>query len=295
MRATLMHNPRAGSGEPSADALLAMIRAAGYDVAYQSTKADDYAAALQDPGDLVVAAGGDGTVRKIACRIASRGIPMAILPLGTANNIAESFGLSGSIPELIDGWGDAARRHLRIGVVAGAHEEKEFVESVGMGYFTETMWAFQESPESEADDDPQLEMERVKERLIGGIGEYSARDWTGTLDGEQISGRFLAVLAMNVGSFGPQLSLVPDADPGDELLRVVTLTEEDRRVVSRLVGDRRFELPASHLRVGRSLRLAPPDLMRVDGKFFDPRDAFGSDGEIEVCLTERFVEVLVGR
>ena len=38
---------------------------------------------------LVVAAGGDGTVRAVALRLLGRDVPVAILPMGTAGAFAE--------------------------------------------------------------------------------------------------------------------------------------------------------------------------------------------------------------
>jgi diacylglycerol kinase family enzyme len=53
------------------------------------------AAALAQPGDAVVAAGGDGTVRAVATGLmqvdAATRPPLAILALGTANNVARSL------------------------------------------------------------------------------------------------------------------------------------------------------------------------------------------------------------
>jgi diacylglycerol kinase family enzyme len=46
-------------------------------------------------------AGGDGTAANAARTVAGRAIPLAVLPLGTANNIARSLGYVGSIEELI--------------------------------------------------------------------------------------------------------------------------------------------------------------------------------------------------
>ena len=62
MRVTLIHNPVAGCEEqPTADELKSLIRAAGHEVVYKSCKDLDWTRALDDPGDLVAVAGGDGT------------------------------------------------------------------------------------------------------------------------------------------------------------------------------------------------------------------------------------------
>lgn len=64
-----------------------MLRDEGYVVSYRSTE-KDWKKALERPGDLVVAAGGDGTIAKVARQMAHRGTPLTVMPLGTANNIA---------------------------------------------------------------------------------------------------------------------------------------------------------------------------------------------------------------
>ena len=49
----------------------------------------------QDSIDVVIAAGGDGLIGGVITHIAESGLPLGILPLGTANDIARSL----SIPQ----------------------------------------------------------------------------------------------------------------------------------------------------------------------------------------------------
>ena len=62
MRITLMHNPTAGRGEHARQELVSALAKAGHQVTYQSTKKSSYKKALKKPADLVLVAGGDGTV-----------------------------------------------------------------------------------------------------------------------------------------------------------------------------------------------------------------------------------------
>ena len=49
--------------------------------------------------------GGDGTVGRVTRRMVGRGVPITVLPSGTANNIARSLGLiERPFEELIRGW-----------------------------------------------------------------------------------------------------------------------------------------------------------------------------------------------
>src|SRR5256885_7051126 len=91
MRITLMHNPKAGRGKLVKRDLMAALARAGHLAIYQSTKKSDYKEALREPADLVLAAGGDGTVGKVGRELIDTGIPLSVLPLGTANNLARSL------------------------------------------------------------------------------------------------------------------------------------------------------------------------------------------------------------
>src|SRR4051794_26304653 len=101
MRITLMHNPKAGRGAHGKKDLIAALTRAGHQVTYQSTKKSNYKKALKQPTDLVLVAGGDGAVAKIPRHLLDSGIPMGVLPLGTANNIARSLGFTAPLEEII--------------------------------------------------------------------------------------------------------------------------------------------------------------------------------------------------
>ena len=87
MQVTLIHNPGAGTNDnqrPSRRELESMIREAGHGLRYQSVDVKGWASALAHHADLIAVAGGDGTVATVARRLVGRGIPIAILPIGTA-------------------------------------------------------------------------------------------------------------------------------------------------------------------------------------------------------------------
>ena len=60
-----------------------------------SPGAEQAARLLRTGVDLVVVAGGDGTVREVVSALTGSGVPLAILPTGTANLFARNLGLDG--------------------------------------------------------------------------------------------------------------------------------------------------------------------------------------------------------
>ncbi len=74
-RAILVHNPGSGNGRHSAEELTAQLRRAGFRVRYIHAKKRKEMKGLRDAKGLIVVAGGDGTVHRVARRIAGRDAP----------------------------------------------------------------------------------------------------------------------------------------------------------------------------------------------------------------------------
>jgi diacylglycerol kinase (ATP) len=303
MRVTLLHNPKAGYDSPAKDELKKLLKKADYKVDYESVKKKDWEEALEDPGDLVVVAGGDGTIAKVATRLAGSGTPMAILPVGTANNIATSLGIRGSPEELIAGWETAHRRKLDIGVASGPWGETRFVEAVGLGLFTHSMALVEARAELEAPEDRDEELVRDLKFLQMTLSDSRSRAWQITLDGEDLSDEYFLLEILNVPCIGPNLCMAPEASPGDGRLDLVLLTEEYRArfaeyLTQRIEGEMpSLELPA---RSGRRVELRwEGSPMRVDDHLYADatlgNDTGGEAGQGEVVQIwiESEVEVLV--
>src|SRR5438046_10481838 len=133
MRVTLMHNPKAGDAEHGEKQLMTALANAGHHASYQSTKKSDYKKALKKPADLVLAAGGDGTVGKVGCELIDSSITLGVLPLGTANNLARSLGFIASPDEIITGLNAAERRGFDIGLARWPWGKRYFFEMSGDG------------------------------------------------------------------------------------------------------------------------------------------------------------------
>jgi len=149
MRALLLHNPSAGTGAHSAESLSKAVSKAGYSVTYCPTKEGLYKDALKQDTDLLVIAGGDGTIAKIIRRMRDTDIPLAILPLSTANNITRSVGVDGDADALLRLLYSHDTVHLDIGLAAGPWGRRRFVEGLGLGALAHLMVEGSKPPAAE--------------------------------------------------------------------------------------------------------------------------------------------------
>lgn len=205
------------------------IERCGHTVVHVVEQESEAARVLDTPAELVVAAGGDGTVSAAARVLAGRGVPLAILPVGTANNIARSLGDGhrGSIDELVQRWTRARLRPFDLGVVRGSFGERRFVESVGSGLIPAGIAAAQARPlEEEQQSTVKLAHAATKYHEV--LSRLEPRPWTISLDGSTITGEFLLVEVLNTPNIGPNLVLSPDATASDGYFSVVIASEEHR-------------------------------------------------------------------
>lgn len=226
MQITLIHNPGAGDGQ-DVKALVRLISDAGHDLRYRSSK-KGWEQLLDERSDLVVAAGGDGTVGKVAMAAADRGLPFAAVPIGTANNIAKTIGVFGDAVDLIETWSTLPRSEqpFDLGEVVAPWGSKRFVEGVGGGLIADLI-----AREEEVAADATLlgrETDRALHLLAELVRKTPVRLWQVHAGGKDFSGNYFALEVLNIRFVGPNLPLAPGAFPGDGLLDVVMIGDTDR-------------------------------------------------------------------
>jgi diacylglycerol kinase (ATP) len=227
MRVTIMHNPTSGKGQVKKKDLVAACKLAGLSATYHSTKAAGWKKALRQRADLVVVAGGDGTVSKIACQLVGRDVPLAIVPLGNANNIARSVGIAGTVHELAESWTHGHKQALDIGLAFGAWGSRKFVEAVGVGPLASIIENDEESDKKHGADN----LRQGRKELRQEFKKAEPVDYRLTLDGKRVAGKFVAIEIANIRYTGPGLELAPKSDPGDAVLNVVCVRATDRNKV----------------------------------------------------------------
>ncbi len=98
MKALVIFNPQSGNGERHdvRDALSRHFGAVGIDYEIHESRTSDQITEvvrrrLSDGFDLVVAAGGDGTVSAVSDGLSGNSIPLGIIPIGTGNVLAREL------------------------------------------------------------------------------------------------------------------------------------------------------------------------------------------------------------
>lgn len=241
MRVVVVHNPTSGDNDVVRHELVELIRGSGHDVDYYESD-EPWEAELQRRPDLVCVAGGDGTVAPVARAARDRRVPMTILPMGTANNVAQFLGLSG-IPfgELVGGWAGAPTQPFDLGVARGPWGEYVFIESVGVGLIADLIVEVDRGGASHVNDvedrdgriDAALDvLDDLVHRAVPIPCDIRGDDFA-------FSGEYLLVEVMNFGAAGPNLTLAAAADGADGLLEVVLASADDRRALGEYVARRR--------------------------------------------------------
>jgi diacylglycerol kinase (ATP) len=108
MKALVILNPSAGNGERPGlcDALSRHFAAARIEYEVHETRkeeplADMVRRRLLDGFDLVIAAGGDGTVSAVSDGLVGSSIPLGIIPIGTGNLIARELDLPDEVEQAV--------------------------------------------------------------------------------------------------------------------------------------------------------------------------------------------------
>jgi diacylglycerol kinase family enzyme len=271
MRVSLLYNEDAGDGV-SRQHLREAIRKCGHDIVHVVEHDAHLERVAAESTELLVAAGGDGTVRRAAAAIAGTGVALAILPVGTANNIAKSFGIDGSIPDLIEGWPSARRVPLDLGVVRGVWGESRFVESVGVGLIPAGIAAMEAEP-SRGEQSADAQLARAVGEFEEVLSRLQARRWSVTIDGAGLDEDLLLLEVLNIRSVGPNLVLSPDADPSDGVFSVVAAGERHREELVAYLHRRRTGEPCSlslPSRLATRIEIHGWDLMHVDDEVRRP-------------------------
>ncbi|MEX2542760.1 MAG: diacylglycerol kinase family protein, partial [Trueperaceae bacterium] len=274
--ATLIFNPHAGAGGVAPESLQDMLVDAGYRPSYRATEhAEELDGILKESEGLIVVAGGDGTFREVALRTAGSDRPIALLPLGTANNSARTLGIEGPIRQVVAGLRSPRKLAVDLLRARGPWGEELVVEGAGLGLYANVLAAYR----------PQDGKSLLRAILAAAstLDADTAVRCRVELDGERLDGEYLLVEGMNMRAIGPRLTLAPVADPTDGLLDLVLVRHEKRDAllayVRGLMTSGLAELPSVELVQGKTVKVNwRGSAFHVDGNLCDEVSAGATRG-----------------
>lgn len=292
MRVAVFYNNDAGWGVSARDIQDAIARH-GHALVQLLEKDQGIERLFDRPCDLVVAAGGDGTVATVAREVARRRVPMAMLPIGTANNVALDFGWTGTFDEIIGGWQLDRACDADLGIARGPFGTRHFLESVGGGIVTRVIADMDEHPTA-GDMSPDTQLAMAIERYARVMASLAARPWTMRIDGTEVEGDFLLVEVLNTRSIGPNFEVASDSDPCDGLFTIALAREAHRDALSDYWAARlRGAVPpplALERRLARQVDIIATEEIHIDDEVFTRHDA----GHVSVVLDPGLVRILIG-
>ena len=174
-------------------------------------------AAAQGAG-LVIACGGDGTVRQVATAVRSSTTPMGLVPAGTGNDLARALRIPRSdLGDAVTLALEAPVRSIDVGRVRTGEQERFFATIVTAGFDSLV-----------TDRTNAMRWPNGKARYLLAIGmEYfrlAPRDFRVEIDGELVhDGPAILTAVGNTESYGGGMRILPTADPADGLLDVTIL------------------------------------------------------------------------
>lgn len=309
MEIAVLHSPTAGDRDLGRRKLLRLLRHAGYRPRYFSLKEAAWKKKNALRGvELVAVAGGDGSVRRVILELHDRGLPLALLPLGTANNICASLGIAGKPKQIIASWKRALRRQIDLGVARGPWGEQLFVESVGVGLIGRAIVVM-----TAVGDATEHRLERREDRVhrdasvvLALAHEVHPVKLAVSHDGRIFrADQYLLFEVMNISRVGPGLELAPEADPSDGCLNVVSATAREREKLKRAIASSIVPRDPGGTLTRRRVRSLRMELKDGEFRFDDQialnlRDASSRrrDGKcvrVEISVRPRACEILVPR
>lgn len=281
VRARLVVNPFARNGHRLADLEEAekVLREHGWEVTrvLADRPVDVFTAcreAVEAGCNVVIVAGGDGSLGQAADALAGTDVALGIIPAGTGNILARDLGLPIPAPWYPQAFADAARIlvtaewwRVDVGRVDNGHRIRRFLNWCGAGFDALVTLRVEPYPE---------EKRRwgVAAYVLPAVQElfhYQPAQWRVEVDGALVEGRFYLAVTHNSQLYAGILRLAPEAYMDDGWLDLALISartpQELIAAFSQLVLW--HVLPQDNVRLYKAQRIhleaAPPQPVHLDG------------------------------
>lgn len=220
MKYTFIINPKSGKGRirETIKIIKRKFKFHELDIKITEKRGDATSFAIKSKSDIIIAAGGDGTVNEVINGLMHKRFSISrlgILPLGTSNMVARSLGIPKNIPKAIDIILYNRRKDFDVGKV----NNRYFAIACGIGI----------------DAHAYKNVEPKIKKMFGEIAypisffknvfNYKAKLLTVKANGEVYQGYY--VLVCNIAKFKNLLQIVPDSKDDDGLFDVIILKKRN--------------------------------------------------------------------
>lgn len=186
-------------------------------VAYKTSESREHLTTLARKAamdyEIVVACGGDGTVRDIAIAIMNTEAKLGVVPLGSGNDFSKSIGLSTGLEETLAVLKSTRCRPVSVGKCNDFH----FINTLGFGFDGQTNYYASQSS---------IRMGSIRYAIAALKTNFKRVSFSSQLrlDGSLIDGEdWIMITAANGRVEGGNFIIAPDATPFDEFLRLITI------------------------------------------------------------------------
>lgn len=296
-RARIIYNPTSGREafkKELAD-VLSKLEEAGYETSAHATTCEGDATkaariAVERGFDIIIAAGGDGTINEVICGMAEQENrpKLGIIPVGTTNDFARALGIPRDIQKAVNIILEDRVRKLDIGRV----NDHYFMNIAGGGKLTELTY----------------EVPSKLKTMLGQLAYYlKGIEMLPSLkptkvmieyDGKVFEDEIMLFLVSNTNSVGGFEKIAPEAKMDDGLFDLVILKKANLAEFIRIasLATKGAHLEDSHIFYTKAnrIKVTPEDKMQLnlDGEFGGmlPGEFVNLYQHIEFFVTEAFNE-----
>jgi len=295
--ARLIVNPRSGcivDGSYTVEGLVERLRVHGIEAEVtlktsRKNMCDVARKAAKDGEDLVIVAGGDGTIEKVASQLVGSETTLGILPLGTMNNLARSLGVPLDVEDACALLGMGTDRKIDVGCVQvkAKRHVKYFLETAGLGLSAIAFPMGQEVQKGGWGGLP-----AALKKIVG----FKATPVTVTLDdGQIIQSTSQVVTVSNAPLTGMNFLISPEAKMDDGWLDVAIYDEMSKADLLSYLWAARNGQPLSNPKIkryrSRHVNIDPVGSAPV----VSDKDALPEQVNLDIKIVPQALRVIVGK
>lgn len=272
MHLIVIYNPTAGDGTWDAERVETLLQGGGYTVDMVSVK-KAWRRRMKEEPDAFVACGGDGTVHKVMHALLGRSSPMAIVPVGTANNVAHALGYrtGDDIATRVQHWVDS-EQVLYAATVEIEGRRRSYIESLGAGAFVKMRRKPDGSPE---DAEGVMSLLGIRRALVKKLLAIEPMPVRATVDGATTQGEYLLLECMNLPYFGPRLRLAGEESTASPTVTLCGVPEAAREQAAQWIATGHGDVHDWTIARGSVVELEMDERTHVDGAIWPGKDARG--------------------